>query len=102
MSAVMKGVQMKKTGLLLTGMLVVTGCLTYAWRTLPRQESDLYVQEDVGARQEEQESAEQVVRREREEGYAYSMLPVEEQELYMEIRDALTQFQEDVKLSSCD
>ena len=30
------------------------------------------------------------------------MLPVEEQELYMEIRDALTQFQEDVKLSSCD
>ncbi len=94
---------MKKAGLLLlTGMLIVTGYVAYAWQILPRQESDLYVQEDLGAMQEEKEPAEQVIQREKEEGYAYSMLPEEEQELYLEIRDALVQFQEDVKLSSCD
>lgn len=94
---------MKKAGLLLlTGMLIVTGYVAYAQQILPRQESNLYVQEDLGAMQEEQEPAEQVVQREKEEGYAYSMLSEEEQELYLEIRDALVQFQEDVKLSSCD
>lgn len=93
---------MKRTGFLLTGMLIVTGCLTYTWRTLPRQESDLYVQENLGARQEESEPAEQVIQREAEDGYAYSKLSGDEQELYLEIRDALVHFEEDVKLSSCD
>ena len=93
---------MKRTGFLLTGMLIVTGCLAYAWRTLPRQESDLYVQENLGARQEESEPAEQVIQREKEDGYAYGKLSGEKQELYLEIRDALVHFEEDVKLSSCD
>lgn len=93
---------MKRTGLLLISMLIATGCLTYAWRTLPRQESDLYIQENIGAKQEEPEPAEQVIQREKEEGYAYGRLSEEEQQLYLEIRDALVQFEEDVKLSSCD
>ncbi len=93
---------MKRTGLLLIGMLGVTGCLTYAWKTLPRQESDLYIQESIGAMQEEPEPAEQVIQREKEEGYAYSKLSEDRQELYLEIRDALTHFEEDVRLSSCD
>lgn len=93
---------MKRTGLLLSGMLIITGCLTYALRTLPRQESDLYMQENIGAQQEEPEPAEQVVHREKEDGYAYSKLSEEQQELYLEIRDALVQFDEDVKLSSYD
>ena len=93
---------MKRTGVLLTGMLIVTGCLAYAWQTLPHQQSDLYIQEDVGAKQEEFEQTEQVIKREEEHGYAYSMLPEEEQILYLEIRDALVQYEEDVRLSSHD
>ena len=93
---------MKKTGLLLTGMLLLTGCLAYTWHTLPRRQSDLYKQENLGAQQEEPEQAEQVVRRDTESGYAYSMLSEEEQALYLEIRDALVQYEEDVKLSSSD
>lgn len=86
----------------MTGMLILTGCLAYAWHTLPHQQSDRYQQENVGAMQEEAEPAEQVVRREAETGYAYSMLSEGEQTLYLEIRDALRQFDEDVKLSSHD
>lgn len=93
---------MKRTGVLLTGMLIVTGCLAYAWQTLSHQQSDLYIQEDVGAKQEESEQTEQVIKREEEHGYAYSMLPEEEQILYLEIRDALVQYEEDVRLSSHD
>ena len=93
---------MKRTGLLLAGMVIMTGCLTYAWQTLPHRQSDLYVQEDLGAGQEKREETEQVVRREGESGYAYSMLSEEEQKLYLEIRDALLNFEEDVKLSSFD
>lgn len=93
---------MKRTGILLAGMLVLTGCLAYAWQTLPRQQSDLYRQENLGARQDESEQTEQVVRRAQENGYAYSMLSEGEQQLYLEIRDAILQFEENVKLSSCD
>ena len=93
---------MKRTGLLMTGMLVMTGCLAYAWQTLPHRQSDQYVQEDVGAKQDEPEQTEQVIRREEENGYAYGMLSEEEQTLYLEIRDALMNFEEDVKLSSYD
>lgn len=59
---------MKRTGILLTGMLILTGCLAYAWQTLPRQRSDLYKQKSLGAQQEESEPAEQVIRREQENG----------------------------------
>lgn len=93
---------MKRTGLLLTGMVIMTGCLSYAWQILPHQQSNLYVQEDVGAVQEQTEQPEQVVRREEEHGYAYSMLSEEEQTLYLEIRDALVNYEEDARLSSYD
>ena len=57
---------MKRTGLLLTGMVIITGCLTYACRILPHQESESYQQENVGAQQEQQqEPAEQVHRQPR-------------------------------------
>ncbi|MBD5513095.1 MAG: hypothetical protein HDR06_00115 [Lachnospiraceae bacterium] len=93
---------MKRTGILLTGMLILTGCLAYAWQTLPRQQSDLYRQKNLGARQEESEPAEQVIKREQESGYAYGKLSESKQQLYLEIRDALVQFEENVKLSSYD
>lgn len=93
---------MKRTGLLLTGMLIMTGCLAYAWQTLPHRQSELYVQEDVGAKQEDAGQTEQVVRRASEDGYAYGMLSEEEQTLYLEIRDALVDYAEDVRLSSYD
>lgn len=93
---------MKRTGLLLTGMVIMTGCLAYAWQILPHQQSKLYVQEDVGAPQEQTGQAEQVVRRKEEHGYAYSLLPEEEQTLYLEIRDALVNYEENAKLSSYD
>ena len=93
---------MKRTGLLLTGMLIITGCLAYAWQTLPHRQSDLYQQEKVGSQQVESVPAEQVVRREPEDGYVYGMLSEEEQVLYLEIRDALVNYEEDVRLSSCD
>lgn len=83
-------------------MLILTGCLAYAWQTLPHQQSNQYTQEDLGAQQEESEQTEQVIRRESESGYAYGMLSEEEQTLYLEIRDALLQFEGDVRLSSCD
>ena len=93
---------MKRTGILLTGMLIMTGCLAYAWQTLPHRQSDLYIQEDFGAEQEKTKETEQVIRRDDESGYAYRMLTEEEQILYLEIRDALIGFKEDVKLSSDD
>ena len=93
---------MKKTGLLLAGMLIMTGSLAYAWQSLPHQQSDLYMQEDLGAEQEKTEQTEQIVKREEESGYAYSMLSEDEQILYLEIRDALLNFEENVKLSSVD
>lgn len=93
---------MKRTGLLLAGMLIVTGSLAYAWQTLPHRQSDLYRQEKIGAQQAESVPAEQVIRREPEDGYVYGMLSEEEQVLYLEIRDALVNYEEDVKLSSCD
>ena len=93
---------MKRTGVLLTGMLILTGCLAYAWQTLPHQQSELYMQEDFGAMQDEPEQTEQIVMRTEENGYAYSMLAEEEQTLYLEIRDALINYEEDVRLSSYD
>ena len=95
----------------MTGMLFLTGCLAYAWHALPHEESDSYLQTDLGAALEENEASEQVVRQEEtvsaqdlnlENCYAYQMLSEEEQTLYVEIADALVSFRENVKLSSCD
>lgn len=100
---------MKRTGLLLIGMLILTGCLAYAWHELPHEESDLYLQTDLGAAQEEYEVSEQVVKQEEavsetdlENCYAYQMLSEDEKTLYQEIANALLTFGQDVKLSSCD
>ena len=93
---------MKKIGLLLVGMLIITGSLAYAWQTLPHQQSELYIQADLGAEQENPEQSEQIVKQEEESGYAYSMLSEDEQILYLEIRDALLNFGENVRLSSVD
>lgn len=95
----------------MTGMLFLTGCLAYAWHALPHEESDSYLQTDLGAALEENEASEQVVRQEEtvpaqdlnlENCYAYQMLSEDEQTLYVEIADALVSFRENVKLSSCD
>ena len=93
---------MKKTGFLLIGMLVTTGCLAYAWQMLPHRQSDMFMQKDLGAEQESSSRTEQVVKRREENGYAYSMLSEEEKNLYLEIRDALVNYEENVRLSSCD
>lgn len=42
------------------------------------------------------------MQRESEDGYAYGKLSAQRQELYLEIRDALVQFEEEVRLSSSD
>lgn len=102
---------MKRTGLLLIGMLILTGCLAYAWQELPHAESELYRQADMGAAQAEDDVSEQVIRQEEEEDvsmlslencYAYQMLSEDEKTLYKEIANALLTFEQDVKLSSCD
>ena len=86
----------------MAGMFIVTGCLVYAWQTLPHRQSDLYVQKEAGAGREPDGQPERVVVREPEDGYAYTKLSEEEKTLYLEIRDALTGYEEDVRLSGCD
>lgn len=86
----------------MAGMLVLTGCLVYARQTLPHRQSDQYMQENLGAGREEAGQEQQVVKRDPEDGYAYGKLSEEEQQVYLEIRDALINFEENVKLSSCD
>lgn len=100
---------MKKTGLLLIGMLTMTGALAFAWRQLPHEESDLYWQEDLGAEQTDYEMQEQVIRqgsaeleKSQENCYAYQRLSAEEKKVYLEILDALINFRQDVKLSIFD
>lgn len=100
---------MKKTGELLLCMVLLTGTLLYlSWR-LPERESRLYRQEAVGAEQTAEQLPEQVLaraddtlRREQENCYAFGQLSEEEQTLYLEILDSLLYFREDVRLSSCD
>ena len=101
-SVVMKVRHMKRTGLLLAGMLALTGCLVYARQTLPHRQSSQYVQEDFEAGRDEAEETQQTVIRKPEDGYVYGMLSDKEQEVYLEIRDALLNYEENVKLSSCD
>ncbi len=100
---------MKRTGMLLVGMLLLSGYLAYAWHELPHEKSDTYQQPDLGAAQEEYGLSEQVFQQEElltetdlENAYAYQMLSEEEKTLYREIANALLSFQQDVTLSSCD
>lgn len=100
---------MKKTVVFLIGMLVLTGTLYLAGLRLSRSESSLYRQEDVGAKQSQPDLPEQVLsqtdeklREEQKDCYAFGKLSEEEQEVYLEIFGALTEFKENVRLSSCD
>lgn len=100
---------MKKTVVFLIGMLVLTGTLYLAGLRLPRSESSLYRQEDVGAKQSQPDLPEQVLsqtdeklREEQKDCYAFGKLSEEEQEVYLEILDALVHFRENARLSSCD
>ena len=90
-------------------MILLTGCLVYAWHTLPHEETGQVQQTDIGAEQEECDVPEQVLRKDKtiseadlQDCYAYQMLSEDEKVLYTEIVDALLSFQQDVPLSSCD
>lgn len=100
---------MKKTVIFLTSMLALTGALYFAGQRLSRSESSSYRQEDVGAEQETIEFPEQVLsqtdeklREEQGDCYAFGKLSEEEQQVYLEILEALVEFRENVRLSSCD
>lgn len=99
---------MKKTCVLLLCMLL-SGVLLYVTWSLPERESSLYKQEEVGSGQTVEQFPEQVIARQddtlrkaQENCYAFGQLSGEEQDLYLEILDALLYFRENVKLSSCD
>ena len=100
---------MKKTGILLFCMLALTGALYFVGRGLSGSENSLYRQDNVGAGGTKQELPEQVLtrtdeklREEQAACYAFGKLSEEEQEIYLEILEALIDFRENVKLSSCD
>lgn len=100
---------MKKTGVLLFFMLLLTGTLLYLSWSLPERESRLYKQEEVGAAQTAEKLPEQVLARTddalrdaQENCYAFGQLSEEEQDLYLEILDALLYYRENVRLSTCD
>lgn len=99
---------MKKTFVLLLSMLLSGGLLYVAWN-LPERESSFYKQEELGSGQTVGQLSEQVLanqddalREAQENCYAFGQLSEEEQDLYLEILDALIYFRENVKLSSCD
>ena len=100
---------MKKIGILLISMLTITGCLVYARERAACQQKEKYIQEEFASGGIYDAVEGQLLQREKETAgrlsetcYAYSMLPVTQQQLYLEILDALTEFREDVRLSSCD
>ncbi len=100
---------MKKTGILLFCMLILSGALYLAGQGLFSRESSLYRQEDKAAGGSRRSLPEQVLtrtdeklREEQEDCYAFGKLTEEEQEVYLEILDALICFKENVRLSSCD
>lgn len=101
--------RVKRIGVLLTGMLTVTGALAYAWHQQPHEVRNLYLQSDMGAEQIAYEGSEQVIRQDDaqiqvslENCYAYQMLSEEERTVYLEILDALVNFRQEVKLSIFD
>lgn len=100
---------MKKTGVLLFCMLLLSGTLLYLSWSLPKRESLLYRQEEVGAGQTVEKLPEQVLtckdnalRDAQKNCYAFGRLGEEEQDLYLEILDALLYYRENVRLSTCD
>lgn len=100
---------MKKTGVLLCCMLLLSGTLLYVSWSLPGRESSLCKQEQAGAGQMVEKLPEQVLARTDDalreaQGncYAFGKLKEEEQNIYLEILDALLYFREDVRLSTCD
>ncbi len=100
---------MKKTAIFLIGMLVLTGALYLAGQKLSHSDSSLYRQKDVGAEQTKEAFPEQVLaqtdeklREEQRDCYAFGKLSEEEQQVYLEILEALVDFRENVRLSSCD
>lgn len=100
---------MKKTGILLICMLVLTGALYLVGKEMSQSESSLYRQEDKAAGGTGGKLPEQVLtrtdgklREEQEDCYAFGKLTEEEQEVYLEILEAIVDFRENVRLSSCD
>ncbi len=100
---------MKKAGILLFCMLVLTGALYFASQGPSKSESSLCRQEDLAAGGAKESLPEQVLtraddelREEQTDCYAFGKLSEDEQEVYLEILEALIHFKENVKLSSCD
>ncbi len=100
---------MKKAGILLFCMLVLTGALYFASQGPSKSESSLCRQEDLAAGGTKESLPEQVLtraddelREEQTDCYAFGKLSEDEQEVYLEILEALIHFKENVKLSSCD
>lgn len=100
---------MKKAGILLFCMLVLTGALYLASQGPSKSESSLCRQEDLAAGGTKESLPEQVLtraddelREEQTDCYAFGKLSEDEQEVYLEILEALIHFKENVKLSSCD
>lgn len=100
---------MKKAGILLFCMMVLTGALYFASQGPSKSESSLCRQEDLAAGGTKESLPEQVLtraddelREEQTDCYAFGKLSEDEQEVYLEILEALIHFQENVKLSSCD
>ena len=100
---------MKKTAVFLISMLALTGALYLAGQRLSRSDSRLYRQEDLEAEQEDTRLPEQVfsqadekLREEQSGCYAFGKLSEEEQQVYLEILEALVDFRENVRLSTCD
>ena len=100
---------MKKAGILLFCMLVLTGALYFASQGPSKSESSLCRQEDLAAGGTKESLPEQVLtraddelREEQPDCYAFGKLSEDEQEVYLEILEALIHFKENVKLSSCD
>ena len=100
---------MKKAGILLFCMLVLTGALYFASQGPSKSESSLCRQEDLAAGGTKESLPEHVLtraddelREEQTDCYAFGKLSEDEQEVYLEILEALIHFKENVKLSSCD
>ena len=100
---------MKKAGILLFCMLVLTGAFYFASQEPSKSESSLCRQEDLAAGGTKESLPEQVLtraddelREEQTDCYAFGKRSEDEQEVNLEILEALIHFKENVKLSSCD
>lgn len=103
------GIVMKKMGMLLICMLALTCCLYYVRERHKYQEEERIWTENASSEGMYDAVEEEMLHRENaaargldESCYAYSRLGADEQKLYLEILDTLTQRREEVRLSSCD